>query len=251
MRRYRIRHRSHFRYTSPVVTSVHHLHLQPRICDGQLNEFFQLKVEPIYAYSQLLLEATAPSPVTVSDTWGNPMVVTQQAQTFDELAFTSLAQVAVTRQAPELVPGSCTWEAAVAAASENHDPEIQEYRWGSSFCRRDAMDAILSEFTAACFQPGRPALEALLAFTEYIFHSFAYDPRGHRHRHAPGRGHRQRRGVCQDFAHVAISALRSLGFPAATSAATSKPCRLRVKPVSRAPTPATPGLVLASGHRLG
>lgn len=200
MSRYRIRHHSGFEYTAPVVTSVHHLHLEPRVILGQETEYFKVLIAP-----------EDPSLVTTVDTWGNPYVVTQQAQTFRELSFTSLTQVSVFRKAPDPAVGSMPWEDVVMAANGNFDPQVQEYRWNSAHCHRDPA---LRSLTDGVFTDGADALAALAAFTDKIFKEFTYDPAATDIATPVAEVVANKRGVCQDFAHVGIAALRSLGFPA-------------------------------------
>ncbi|WP_020087931.1 transglutaminase family protein [Hyphomicrobium zavarzinii] len=81
--------------------------------------------------------------------------------------------------------------------------------------RHVPLDAAFLDYAAALFPPGRPVLEGALALMERIRAEFTYDP------HAtdvmtPARvAFATRRGVCQDFAHIMIGCLRSLGLPAA------------------------------------
>lgn len=72
----------------------------------------------------------------------------------------------------------------------------------------------LQEYASACFAPNKTFLTAVMEFTQKIFTEFEYDPGvttvatpveevlAHKH------------GVCQDFAHLAIGCLRSLGYSA-------------------------------------
>jgi transglutaminase-like putative cysteine protease len=72
----------------------------------------------------------------------------------------------------------------------------------------------LHQYALVSFQPGRPVFEAVEDLTHRIYSDFEYKP-----------GHttistllstvmKERMGVCQDFAHLAISCLRSVGLPA-------------------------------------
>ncbi len=70
------------------------------------------------------------------------------------------------------------------------------------------------EFARPSFPPGRPLHEGVIDLSHRIFTDFAFDP-GFTDVTTPltevlG----SRRGVCQDFAHLAIGSLRSLGLPA-------------------------------------
>jgi transglutaminase-like putative cysteine protease len=72
----------------------------------------------------------------------------------------------------------------------------------------------LAAFAAISFTPGRPWLEALLDLTRRIYTEFKYDKTATNIRTPPGEVLRLRRGVCQDFAHLQIGCLRSLGLAA-------------------------------------
>ena len=64
------------------------------------------------------------------------------------------------------------------------------------------------------FAPRRPLVEGIAELTERIFNDFVYDP-GFTTVTTPLEEVLQfRRGVCQDFAHLAIGCLRSMGLAA-------------------------------------
>jgi len=103
----------------------------------------------------------------------------------------------------------------VRAMLMNHDPEdnllAREYLLNSPMVRATGQ---LAEYGGPSFVGDRPFFSCVRDLTARIYRDFTYDPRftevatpledvlGHR------------RGVCQDFAHLAIGCLRSLGFPA-------------------------------------
>jgi transglutaminase-like putative cysteine protease len=68
---------------------------------------------------------------------------------------------------------------------------------------------------AESFDPGRPVREAALDLAARIRDGFAYEPGATEVSTPLAAVLRQRRGVCQDFAHAMIAGLRSLGVPAA------------------------------------
>ncbi len=65
------------------------------------------------------------------------------------------------------------------------------------------------------FTPARPILEGAVELMQRISDEFDYDPEATTVRTHARDAFALRRGVCQDFAHVMIGALRSLGLPAA------------------------------------
>ncbi len=63
------------------------------------------------------------------------------------------------------------------------------------------------------FTPGRPILEATVAFTERIFKEFRFDSRATDVSTKVSEVFKKRAGVCQDFSHVMLACLRSIGLP--------------------------------------
>lgn len=80
---------------------------------------------------------------------------------------------------------------------------------------RVPMDAAFKAYAAPLFAPARPILAAAVDLMHQIKADFAYDPEA-TDVSTPARvAFATRRGVCQDFAHIMIGCLRSLGLPAA------------------------------------
>jgi transglutaminase-like putative cysteine protease len=72
----------------------------------------------------------------------------------------------------------------------------------------------LRQLAEPSFTPGRPWLEAVLDLTKRIYTEFKYDPAATNVNTALDTVLRIKRGVCQDFAHLQIGCLRSMGLPA-------------------------------------
>jgi transglutaminase-like putative cysteine protease len=72
----------------------------------------------------------------------------------------------------------------------------------------------LAEYAAPSFPPGRPLLEAVRDLMARVHHEFIYDPGFSTVSTPLTEVLANRRGVCQDFAHLAIACLRSLGLAA-------------------------------------
>lgn len=72
----------------------------------------------------------------------------------------------------------------------------------------------LAIYARSSFDSNRPLLVAVMELTQRIFQDFTYDP-GFSTVATPLQDvFKHKRGVCQDFAHLAIGCLRSLGFSA-------------------------------------
>jgi transglutaminase-like putative cysteine protease len=74
----------------------------------------------------------------------------------------------------------------------------------------------VAAYAAQSFPPGRPLGEALSELTSRIHDDFAYKPGSTSVRTTLSELLERRKGVCQDFAHLAVGCLRSSGSPHAT-----------------------------------
>ncbi len=66
----------------------------------------------------------------------------------------------------------------------------------------------------ASFFPGRSLLDAAADLTRRIYHDFKYDPKTSTITTTLPEIMKLRAGVCQDFAHLQIGCMRSMGLPA-------------------------------------
>jgi transglutaminase-like putative cysteine protease len=72
----------------------------------------------------------------------------------------------------------------------------------------------VASYAAACFPAGRPIVEAALHLCRQINGDFEYNQGATTVATPVDEVLKSRRGVCQDFSHVMIACLRSLGLPA-------------------------------------
>jgi transglutaminase-like putative cysteine protease len=99
----------------------------------------------------------------------------------------------------------------LAKPSKPQDLAEKEYTMASPFV---ALDPLLAQFAAPFFQDERPFLSAVREFNAHIFNEFTFDPSFSTTSTAISDVFAHKKGVCQDFAHLAIASLRSLGFAA-------------------------------------
>lgn len=76
------------------------------------------------------------------------------------------------------------------------------------------LDAAFRDYAAPLFPPGRPVLAGALDLMDRIRADFVYDPDATSVRTPARVAFATRRGVCQDFAHIMIGCLRSIGLAA-------------------------------------
>ncbi len=200
---YAITHRTTYHYGSDVSVSHHLARLHPRELPYQQVEDFHLQIEPAPAAAEERI-----------DYYGNPTSFFSIGSPHEKLAVT--ARSCVTVAAPELPIAAQTppWETVRKRCASDvltPDSAVGEFRFDSPHITRKAAFA---DFAAPSFPRERPLLEAVSDFTARIFREFKFDPRATTTATPLDDVLGHRRGVCQDFAHLAIAGLRSLGLPA-------------------------------------
>lgn len=201
---YRVEHDTRYAYLSGVSTSQHVAYLRPRDLPRQRVHAHALTIEPRPVVSS---ERT--------DYFGNVVDQFTVLKPHAELRVRSesLVEVRPRERAvdPELSP---PWEAvrdALAYRKGAAPDESAQYAYASPYV---APDPELADFARASFAPGRPLLAAAVDLMGRIHAEFRFDPKATTITTPVRRVLAERRGVCQDFAHLQISCLRSLGLAA-------------------------------------
>lgn len=201
---YEIRHITTYKYDSPVAAAACSLRLLPRSDDGQQTLDSGLEITP--------------RPADASerrDFFGNRVTAVRIDTPHRELRIAALSRVSVRRPstpAPGLTPA---WEAIRAAAPAVRSLESTSPAHFLFPSRQVALHAPATEWAAASFAYGRPILEAASDLMARINGDFRYQKEATEVSTTVPEAFAARKGVCQDFAHVMISALRGLGLPAA------------------------------------
>lgn len=114
--------------------------------------------------------------------------------------------------APEKTPA---WEEVRTGAhmSGSLDPRSPAHQLFAS--RHVPINEELFYYGGASFTPGRPILLAAMDLMSRIKREFKYDPQATSVSTPAMEAFALRRGVCQDFAHIMIGVMRSIGLPAA------------------------------------
>lgn len=206
---YTVKHTTHYDYSSPVTLS----HNEARLLMRNMPEQYCTR-------SELLI---SPSPLRQHerlDFFGNRVVYFAIQDIHHNLEVTASSDITTYPRAalPDL---DLTWEAAVAKlrpgrqrATTVNGPECLEaclFTMDSPFVRQTPA---LQAFARRCFTPGRPLLESVMALNGQIFEEFTYDPEFSTLATPLTDVLANRKGVCQDFAHLAIGALLSVGLAA-------------------------------------
>lgn len=195
--RLQVVHETHYTYSSPVLLSQQLLHLRPRSLAGQSCLAYRLSVEP------------RPGELAErEDFFGNRVAQLLIAAPHDELVVraASTLEVAPREQAALGLP-RVPWKTAAAQARDAgaaflyESPHVETSRE-------------LLEYAAPSFPGGRPVLEGVRDLAHRIHGEFQFDPTATSVSTPLREVMKRRRGVCQDFAHLMIGALRALGLAA-------------------------------------
>jgi transglutaminase-like putative cysteine protease len=200
---YRITHKTRYTYASPVSLCHSETRILPRNTDRQtcLKSMLVIEPEPA-AYRER------------KDFFGNRVGYFAIQRAHDHLTITATSDAQVAPRNSEALTGDTPWEAVRAQMASGADTATRDARLftlDSPLTRRSQTQA---DYARPSFPSGRPALEATRDLMTRIHRDFAYVP-GFTTVATPLEAVMEhRRGVCQDFAHVAVACLRSTGLPA-------------------------------------
>jgi transglutaminase-like putative cysteine protease len=107
--------------------------------------------------------------------------------------------------------GTLPWEVVAQAARGLEGWREADYSFGTPMA---PIDAGTRNFAAISFTPGRPVLEAAIELNNRIYTEFRFRSGVTTISTPVSQVLQRREGVCQDFSHLMISALRGLGLPA-------------------------------------
>jgi len=198
-----VSHRTTYSYRRPVLQSQHLLHLTPR--DSQRQTVLR---------HSILIEPAPASQSEVRDRYGNTVGILSVVDAHAELIVHARSAVDVRPPELPMMGLSTPWEQVTKRAiigNDQLDLSVLEFVSASRHTRpfRDAV-----EYARPSFLPGRPILEAAFDLTQRIYRDFKFDASATDISTPVSHVLRQRRGVCQDFAHVALTCLRALKLPA-------------------------------------
>ncbi len=201
--KYSITHTTAYFYGEPVPLSHNLVHLKPRENQRQVLVNFSTHIQP--------------NPIIRSeriDFFGNPVTWFAIQEPHKSLKIVARSVVEVKPFQPPKEFWWPAWDEVVTILRERRQApilEAQQFVCDSPYINRDAK---LAEYARPSFPPGRPLLDCVSELTDRIYREFRFDKNATtvgtpvlevlEHRH----------GVCQDFAHLQIGCLRSLGLAA-------------------------------------
>lgn len=201
--RYELSHRTSYSYASSVDSAHHIAHLWAREFAGQTVSAIDIVAHPEPALA-----------VRHLDYFGNHIGVYRIDQPHTRFDIEVRATVEVKFPDPPPSAETPPWEELRRMLSGDGFPAAIE---ASEFVHESPLVpwvADLREYGAVSLKPGRPILEAARELTSRIKKDFEYHPGATDISTPLDEVFRGKAGVCQDFAHVMIAALRAHGLAA-------------------------------------
>lgn len=204
--RYLLRHTTHYQYSGAVTLSHNEARILPRVLPWQDCSNTQLVITPI---PDRMRERT--------DFFGNRVVYFSIESLHESLDVSVTSEIVTRPRASADIFSNINWEQAV-----------DELRYDPRQTNRDTLDARLyalsspfifqspglADYARGSFTPGRNLVDAVLDLNQRIFSEFTYDPEFTTLATPLHDVLASKRGVCQDFAHLGIGCLRSMGLSA-------------------------------------
>jgi transglutaminase-like putative cysteine protease len=199
-----VSHTTTYRYSTRVELAHHIAHLTPRCNDRQQLEQCELTIDP------------PPNELRDGiDAFGNTRSLFSIYAPHERLLVRACSRLRMRERSDGLDPGaSPDWEAV---------RDSLQYRAGAAFMPASEFvfaspyvprDRELAGYALACFGPGRPLVEAAIDLMHRVHADFKYLPASTEVSTPLLQAFRARTGVCQDFSHVMIGCLRSIGLSA-------------------------------------
>jgi transglutaminase-like putative cysteine protease len=200
---YEVIHRTVYEYGEPVTVSHHAARLAPGTLAGQRVAHFHLQVRP---EPEVMSERR--------DYFGNTLVVFGIRELHARMEVEARSRVTVPGLTPPVPALSPVWTGVAAAFRDPVSPEqVEPYE----FCLDSPLvrsSPELAQWAGRSFASEMPLLQGVSDLMRRMHREFVFDPKATDVATPLEEAWRQRRGVCQDFAHIAIAGLRSLGLAA-------------------------------------
>jgi transglutaminase-like putative cysteine protease len=201
---YRVGHETRYVHSSGVSTSQHVAYLTPRMLPRQYVQWHELVIEPAPA-----------NHVQRTDYFGNAVDQFTILTPYDELRVVGRSVVKViATEPPVALDAGAPWEGVRDELLYHRGApyaDASEFSYPSPYV---VTNQELAAFARDSFVPQRPVIAAAVHLMHRIHEEFTFDPGATTIATPVTRVLADRRGVCQDFAHLQIGCLRSLGLAA-------------------------------------
>lgn len=200
--RYRVTHRTHYQYSDDVTSSYGRGYLTPRDTDWQRCESHELIVDPEPSDSS-----------TGRDLYGNLSSYFHVTTAHRELSVTAHSVVDVGTPSPPAAGWEQSWELARPAQGEPSGASALATEFALDLVPPEITDEVRA-YAAVSFTAGRPLGEAVVDLMGRIYGDFEYRSGSTTISTKVSEVLAAGEGVCQDFARIAATALRTQGLAA-------------------------------------
>ncbi len=201
--KYHITHKTDYTYSESVAVCHNQVHLTPRDAPRQTCHFHRLRIHP--------------SPSTTgrrTDYFGNPLNFFSIHETHRKLTLHAMSRVSVKRGVRVQPAATAAWEGVVHRLRRDLTAEgLAAYQFVFA-SPRVPVNPQLAGYASESFPAGRPILQAVMDLTARIYREFKFDATATGVHTPLMEAFEARHGVCQDFAHIQLGCLRSLGLAA-------------------------------------
>lgn len=204
VRTYRVSHRTTYEYAATMTDGYSVACLLPRDTHWQRVRSAEVHVEP-----------AASEVDETTDVFGNHQHQFGLHEPHATIVVAAESVVEVDRR-PAPLDGA-SWEEAVSSvASARGDLalEVGMFRSRSRLVGLDELAPALAPLVARVFRPGRNVIDALTALCNEIHDTYEFDAHFSNVSTPLADVIAERRGVCQDFAHLAVAYARTVGLAA-------------------------------------
>ena len=201
--KYRVVHQTEYRYGASVSLCHNLAHLRPRNLPGQQCLGHRLQIDPLPM-----------DHAEHEDFFGNHVSYFSIQQPHETLTVTATSEIHLDPGGHPQPGEDMPWNDVHTRLAEAMTDDVRENRQFILDSPHAAANAGLEDYASTSFLPGRPLLEAVHDLMARMHHEFTYDPGFSTVSTPLSEVLSSRRGVCQDFAHLGIACLRSLGLAA-------------------------------------
>jgi transglutaminase-like putative cysteine protease len=198
---YTITHKTAYTYFEPVSLCHNIIRLAPRNTDTQSCRSITVKIHP--------------QPDTIDeyeDFFGNKVIYFSIEQEHRQLTVNVVSEVEK-KPVAEQFRQAATMEVVKQElhALSPYSNSVGQYTFETAMT---AWNEEIEVYAKQSFTPGRSVFEGALELTQRIYSDFEFKPGITTIATPLSVVMKERKGVCQDFAHVAIACIRSVGLPA-------------------------------------
>jgi transglutaminase-like putative cysteine protease len=202
--RYRIHHTTLYEYSDLVSHSYNEARLLPRAAENQSLISSRLEISPSESDFRVR-----------EDFFGNQVAYFSVTEPHREFTISAISDVEVNEGIGHLdFSRGISWEHVKETLLQDRKPEVLDARQYMLNSPHIEASPELADYAQQSFVPGRPLIEIVHELMQRIYRDFVFDPEFTNLATPLKTVLEHRRGVCQDFAHLAIGCLRSHGLAA-------------------------------------